>query len=413
MVARIKTLLLSSTSKDTFITLIGNGLVALGGMLFTVFVARALSPELFGIFSALFALAALFGSLADLGISSALVNFLPKLKDKRGVIISVTFWMQLAIAIVLFFITIGLIPIKNIVLPGSTIDNLIILAFVSFIISFNTFAQGILKAEKKFTWVTVVISLDSWSKLIFTVILFFSDILSVNTVLLATLASSSLATAVGLSRELKNIRPIFPKSYASQIFHYAKWIAIMRAFSVAIARVDVILLNALSSSFQAGIFAAAGRVALLFSLLVGSLGSVVAPRFSGFNHKLQVSQYLKKLVFLIGGISLLMIISIIFAPLIINLVFGAKYLPAIPVFRALTLAMIPFLLSIITTNPLIYTFNQPNFVAAATVVQVVILVALDFVFIPKFGAMGPTYSLAISNTIVLALTGYKLKTLLS
>lgn len=239
MVARIKTLLLSSTSKDTFITLIGNGLVALGGMLFTVFVARALSPELFGIFSALFALAALFGSLADLGISSALVNFLPKLKDKRGVIISVTFWMQLAIAIVLFFITIGLIPIKNIVLPGSTIDNLIILAFVSFIISFNTFAQGILKAEKKFTWVTVVISLDSWSKLIFTVILFFSDILSVNTVLLATLASSSLATAVGLSRELKNIRPIFPKSYASQIFHYAKWIAIMRAFSVAIARVEI------------------------------------------------------------------------------------------------------------------------------------------------------------------------------
>lgn len=409
---RITRLLWSSTSKDAFITLIGNASVAIGGMLFTVIAARALAPENFGVFSALFALVTLSGSLSDLGISSALVNFIPKLPANRHLILSITFWTQLVIALLLTLITLLFVPLHSRLFPGSLPIHLVVLAVWTFVAVFETFSQSLLKAEKKFVFTSIVMAVSSWLKLGFTFALFLVGEVNIQNILFAGVAASSLATAIGFAHELKNIRPLFPRPQAMEIFHFAKWIALMRVFSVAISRVDVILLNAMAGNFQAGIFSAASRVALLFALMVSTLGSVVAPRFSGFTKKEHTLSYLKKLTLLISGVAVLMLISMAFAPLIINLVFGPEYAPAIPVFRALVLAMLPFLFTIITVNPLIYTFNLPNFVAIATVVQVVSLIGLDLLLIPRYGAYGPIIALAASNLLVLLLTGRKLYSLL-
>jgi len=46
---------------------------------------------------------------------------------------------------------------------------------------------------------------------------------------------------------------------------------------------------------------------------------------------------------MVGGISLIMLSTVILADPLVRLIFGEEYLAAIPVFRAMTLAMIPFL----------------------------------------------------------------------
>ena len=409
MIKRIKSLLLSDTSKDAGVTMIGNVSITLAGMLFTVITARFLAPEKFGIFSALFALATLFGSLSDLGISSALVNFLPKVKSDRNLILSIIFWLQLIIAFILFCTALGFVPIRHLTLPGADLIHIFYLALLIIPLAFETFAISILRAEKHFTWVAAILSLDSWVKLIFTYLLLRFDLLNISSIFLASIAAASLATALGLSHEFKHIRRFFPKPQVLTIIKFAKWIALIRLFSVGISRIDVILLNAIGTSFDAGIFSAASRIALLFVLLVSSLGSVVAPRFSAFTTKNQVKSYLKKLTGLTLFVALGMLFSIALAPLIVNFVFGIEYQATIPVFRYLTLAMIPFLLAIITTNPLIYYFNKPDFVAKTTIVQVVTIIILDVLLIPQYGAIAPTISLGLANILVLGLTGYKLK----
>ena len=107
-----------------------------------------------------------------------------------------------------------------------------------------------------------------------------------------------------------------------------------------------------------------------------------------------------------------MIITIIFADPIVKLVFGSKYIQSIPIFQALTLAMIPFLLGVITTTPLIYSLNQPKFTSRITILQVLIIIGLDLVLIPRFQALGPVISLGIANTTILVLSGWKLYSLL-
>ena len=413
MFTKVKALLFSTTSRDTLISFIGLGTIAAVGMLFTVITARAMGPETFGLFTALNVIVTLASGVGDFGISAALVNFLPKMVDRRSVLISVTFWFQLLISffIGLTVLAIGLIP--GFIVPGSTSTHFIIVAFLTVIYIFQGFAVGLFNAEKKFLQSSIVQASDSIIKLILVSAIFFSERLNIEIALLANILSCAISVIYGLRNELSVIRPIFPKSQLTPIISFSRWIALTRIFSVMISRVDVLLLNLFVGAFQTGIFAAASRITLLFALLVSSIGSVTAPRFSSFINKKDIITYIKKVSLLVAGVSVFMLLTLIFAKPLILLVFGTKYLPSVPVFQALTIAMIPFLLSIITTQPLVYSFNQPHFMAKITILQVTLIVFMDILLIPKFFSLAPAISLGITNTIVLVISAYKLRILVT
>lgn len=408
MIPKIIKLLKTDTIKDTIVSLIGSVSIAGLGVLFTIVTARALGPSEFGILSVLTAIAVVVSSVGDLGISSALVNFLPKLKNQRQEIITFTFWFQLITAIILGLMVFVVLPFQNRIIPGSNTAQLVLTVMLTAVLIMENFAQGILRAERKFMLNSVSQISDAGVKLTFTAWVFFHNQLFIESALAFATISGIVGTIIGLSQEFKGISWFFPKHHFKNLFNFSKWIALTRIFSVAVSRIDVILLAALSSTFEAGIYAAASRITMLFTLMVSTLGSVIAPRFSAFNEKKQVTDYLKKISLLIGVIAIGMGLSALLAHPIVYIVFGAKYLSAIPVFQAMTFAMIPFLLGIITINPLIYSFNQPRFVAATTLIQVVLIVILDVILIPSYGAMAPAISLFLSNMIVLILTGYKL-----
>ncbi len=412
MLNKLRGILTAQTTKDTLISFLGLGTIAIVGMVFTVITARALGPTLFGIFSALNAVVTLLSSMGDLGLSSALVNFIPKLTDRRNVIISTVFWIQIATSVILA-LALALLGLKpDLIIPGSTTAHFIIIGILTGLYVLQGFALGIFNSERKFLFASILQGSDSVLKLVIVAGLFFTDSFNIEYALLANVVSCLLSVFWGLGRELSNIRRIFPRAQVLEIFHFAKWIALSRAFSVMISRVDVILLNLLVGGFQAGIFSAASRIALLFALLVSSISSVIAPRFSAFVNKDDIKLYLKKVTLMVGGIALFMIGTIIFADPLVRTIFGEKYLAAIPVFRALTLAMIPFLLSVITSQPLIYSFNQPKYFSRVTIFQVTILVILDLILIPRYGALGPTIALGIANTFLFGATATKLYLLL-
>jgi len=412
VINRVKALLFSQTSKDTFITLIGTGVSAFFGTVFTILLARSLSPAPFGVYSSLAAAITIITTLGDLGISSALVNFLPKMPGKRSKLISASFYFQSAISAAFTLLFAAAAFFHQNLIPGSLSSHFLIAALVTGLYILNQYGLGLLRAEKKFIAASWVLVIDSGVKFILVAALFLFRGLTIGQVLLANSVSVIASTVYALRHEFRQLSPLFPKVYLRKIFKFAKWIGLARAFSVAVARVDIILLNLLHSSFAAGIFSAAGRVTLLFTLLVSALGSVVAPRFSAFVDKKDTLAYLKKLIPLIGAISLAMIASVLLARPIITIVFGQEYINSIPVFQALGLAMIPFLFSIVTTNPIIYTFNQPRFFAHITILQVVVLVVLDLILIPHHGALAPCYSIGVSNLLVFTLSSVKLARLL-
>ena len=408
MIARVKAIVLSSTFLDTFYSLLGNAGVALGGMLFTIILARNLSPAQFGIYSSLWALSVLASSIGDMGLSSALVNFVPKLPQNRNQYVGLTLYLQLGISLFLFLILVVLSPFSDQIIPGSTPYLQFLAAAMTLIYILDNFGLSLLKAEKKFFLSSLIQTIESGNKLLWLFLAAVLGMVSIPLAILVAVFAAIVTTIICLKNEFPQIRWFWPKVQLLEIFTFTKWIALMRVFSVAVARIDILILGKMAGSYEAGIFAAGSRLAILFTLVVSSLSSVVAPSFSSHTSKKQLISYIQKTTVLISLIAAGMLFSALLARPIILLVFGEKYLEAVPVFVALTFAMIPFLLSIITVNPLIYAFNQPAYVAWITVIQVVALVVLDIYLIPTFGALGPTISLGITNTLVLVLTTIKL-----
>lgn len=410
---RIKRLLLSQTIKDTLISFLGLGFAAAVGFVFTVILARVLGPEQFGIFSAITALIAIVYSTGDLGIASALINFIPKLREKRSVLIGTTFLFENVVAVVILIIFSIFAIFHQTIIPGSLTNQLLIAGVLAINYLFIGYIQGIFTADRRFLGYSFTQIIDAGVKIIIVFILLSMSRLSIETALAANVVSTILTILITFGRELIKVKPVFEKEIFNKLFSFAKWIAVTRVFSVFVSRIDVILLNLLSNSFEAGIFAAANRITLLFSLLVSSLGSVINPRFSGFDNNKKVISYIKKLLGLITLVSIFMLIAALFAKPIINIVFGNKFVSAIPVFQALTVAMIPFIFSLATTPALIYTFNQPRFVARLTAFQVVSMVIIEIVLIPRLGSFAPPIALGVTNIVVLMVTGIKLFHLLT
>jgi len=179
-----------------------------------------------------------------------------------------------------------------------------------------------------------------------------------------------------------------------------------------VSRVDVLLINILASSYLAGIYSAANRVTLVFALLISSLNSVVNPRFSSFNTKEKIRNYIKKLFVFVALFAALMLVMIILAEPLITFVYGDKYAQAIPVFRALTLGMIPFLFSIVVTPPLLYSYGQSSLFAKTAALQVTSMILLEIILIPKLGAFAPAIALGTTNAIATLFLGIKLNFLL-
>lgn len=409
---KIKRLFFSQTSRDALISFSGLGIIAMVGMIFTVITARAFGPTAFGLFSALNAIVTLLSSIGDFGISAALVNFLPKVTDRRQTIISVTFWFQVIVSLIISLILITLSAFHQSIVPGSQTVHFIIISVLTGAYILQGFALGIFNAEKKFFQASFIQGLDSTVKLVIVTSLFFSNSMNIELALLANVFSCFLSLIYGFAGEFKNIRPIFPRAQLAEVFAFSKWIALSRFFSVMISRVDILLLNLMVGGFEAGIFAAASRITLLFALLVSSLGAVISPRFSAFSRRHEILAYLKKVSLLVTGVSIFMLLTILVADPLIKIIFGAKFTASIPVFQALTVAMIPFLFTVVTVPPLLYSFNQPRFLAKITIIQTVVLVVLDILLIPTYRAFGPVISLAVSNLLVFSFTAFKLFSLL-
>jgi O-antigen/teichoic acid export membrane protein len=405
--SKAKTLAFSSTARDTYILFIGNVISAFLGFLFTLLVARALSVSDFGIFSAANNLVLIMVSVTDLGVTSGIVNFVAKMRNdgkerkemefiKAGFLTRILSISVIALLMILFA---PFISTKLLATPDPSV------AVWTAIIALGFFAWGffpfVLQARKKFLQSAMVdISLGS-SRVIFTFLLFIFGLLTVNLSLAVFAASAVVGGFTGMIIVGFKFWKSKPKiSIYKRLLRFSGWLGVNKIVSAISGRLDVAMLAAMVGATATGFYSIPSRLATFVVVLASSFTSVLSPRFAAFKDDEKAKHYLKKatlaLVPIIAGI----ILWIIIAKPFIVLLFGEKYLPAVPVFQALTASMIPFLMTVPSVSAIIYAMEKPVYIGSYSFVHLALTFVLNLIFIPRFDALGPTITFGIVHIIL-------------
>lgn len=398
----------SKTARSLYWVFTGNGILIVLTFFTTILVANSVTKAENGIFLALLTLANLFSDLGEAGLGSSLSSFIPGLllepnqanQQETQKYLATAFKLELIIGLVLGGVLALLaVPLSHWLFASTEPVNVILTALITFVLVLFGFSNFALSAFKKFREVSLINIFYSLVRLALLVLLMFIFKVSLFWVLVVYLVSFTLGWFYSLLF-LKS-RFLFAKAskvHAKKLLKFSSFLAIQKIFISVSSRLDLLMLVPLSSAVEAGIYGIAQRFSLVYPLVIGSLGQVLAPQFAEFANGKHALKFFKKTSVVVGILLLSELAFLIFAqPMITILV--PKYIEAIPVFQVLLLSMTGFIVATPFVSFLIYTLKKPQVTTFASLIQLVVIFIANLYFIPKFGRFAPAIGIGIGNTV--------------
>lgn len=334
--------------KNSIIISIGTFVMAILNFLFHVYVGRVLSPAEYGVFGALMALFLLIALPAG-AISTAIMKFTAEANDKKeykkiGLIRKKIFNKAVFYGIIAFLIIIALsVPLMN-YLKLTSFSSIAIVGFTFIFAMILPVNRGILLGMKKFKEYSINNVIESVSRLVLVIIL-----LTIGFKSNAAIFVYGLGYLIAFIIIFTQIKETKINKYESKEkinlkpFYYIMFIVLLsNLFIQAIINVPTLLIKHYASSEFTGFWNAALNLARVSLFVTGSIALVMFPEIAekkeDFHHKKTFRKALA--LTLIAGF-LFAIFVAIFSKLIITILYGNPYLPAVPILSWLGFAMIP------------------------------------------------------------------------
>jgi O-antigen/teichoic acid export membrane protein len=190
------------------------------------------------------------------------------------------------------------------------------------------------------------------------------------------------------------------KDIYSKLLRFSGWLGVNRAISSISGRLDVQMLAAMAGATVTGFYSISSRLALFIVLLISSFSSVLAPRLASFGDKERERVYVKKAFLATIPFILGVIFWIVIAEPFITILFGTKYLPSVPYFRALAASMIPFIVTAPSVPTIIYAIKKPIYIGVFSFFQLIAIFLINLILIPKVGAFAPSIAFGVVYIIL-------------
>lgn len=373
--------------------------------------ARWAGPGQFGIYVTGLAIGIILTDSLELAISNSIVNFGAKSDRLSLGLIKYGFYLKLFTGLILGGVLLALRrPVAGLI-DLQLIGPLTVVACFIPVIFLQRFPRSVLQSQKRF-WADSGLEVStSLFRLLLIVWFYFSGKLSAETGLLAYLGGAAAAFAVGSSLISWNFlaAPV-DKTVRSRFFHFQKWLTVGFILAAIHGRIDSTIVLKLAGAEITGIYQSAYRFFMPVVQFSGALALVFAPRFASFAGLDESRRYLKKAAKLTGLLSLGVLLIIPLAPYLVELIFGREYLGAVLPARILSLGFSLFIVSAPFTAYLIYSVNRTKIFALINLLQLILLIGLDYWLIPAFGAAGAAGATSITLVIInLLIIGLSLK----
>ena len=176
-----------------------------------------------------------------------------------------------------------------------------------------------------------------------------------------------------------------------ELFHLSKWVTLSTMCTMFLMRMEVLMLQSLSTPEAVGIYNSANQLAMIFPLVSGALTVSLLPKISAYKTDLDLFIYIKKVCRIIPVVLAAILPLVLCSRSMIPVIFGIKYAQSAGIFQVLLFA---FAIGIVL-NPIslvFFTINQVRFLSAINIFQLIIAVPLNLYLIPRYGALGASWT---------------------
>jgi O-antigen/teichoic acid export membrane protein len=406
-----KTVDLAKSSKgfqQSFITIVGNTIATTISAIAFIFISRALGPSLFGEFSFGFSIIMIISRINDLGINSALMKYVGQTTNinKINTYFSISLRIKLIISAILFIIGIFFYPFLNNIF---NLNHPKIILF-SFTLGLSTVylehLNAMLQSLHRFYQAVLTNIFQAITKIIGIFILLYFEIKNV-TVLFSFYILAPLAPIFAYKKLLPHNIQILIKlvnsKEKSELYNMAKHTGLANISTVLVSQVSVIFVQAYLTSYETGILGGISKIQMLFSLLASSLSNVLFPRVSRYKEKHDIMSYLKKSFIILVLTYIGLLISFLLAKPMIIFSIGSEYLTGLNVLYIL-LAAVFTMIATVPFTALFYSYNRNTYFSISGFLQVILILAGNFILIPKMGLIGTAYTQLITRVVLLIFT---------
>ena len=396
---KIREIFLTSTFKQSSLTMFGTVTNGFLGAVFYILVARYLGPAQFGLFSIATLVLNMVADIGDLGTNTGLVRFVSANRidnpEKANRFLKLGFEVKLIAAFVIGIVGVSLSSwITVFLFKKPELAPLLRIAFIGVSGSLLfSFILTTLQAYERF-WSWSLIQVISNAGRIVLIFLFFRFInVSAFTSMGAYILIPMLGFVGGLfvtSTKFFNVKGEITE--IKDFFHYNKWVALFTLIAAVSGRLDSFLTARYLTVFEIGIYSAATRVTQIVPQLVGAISTVVAPKMANVGSKKELVEYIKKTQIFVIAIAILGILSIPVVSYFIPILFGSAYTASVPIFIVLLFAMLVLLISIPIHTAVFYYFSYPKLFVYISTGHLLIVALAGYFFIPTYGVMAIAYS---------------------
>ncbi len=326
---KIKTI---SGIKWTFAGSITQRILSFGA---TVILARILTPADFGLFALAFVMIDGFGIFKSLGFDSALVR---RKDEDIHKACNTAFFLIPTMGLILFIILFILAPIGAKFLNHPDVANIIRALAIIFVIScFGKVPQTILYRDMKFKYKSVA-EVSATATYVVTAVVLALTNHGVWSLVIAYILKNVVQISIEWCFSGWKPKFEFDKTVAWDMFHFGKFVLVGGIIGFLYSNLDNIVVGKLLGVTMLGYYAIAMNASnMLNDYILGRVGLIMYPAYSKIQEDLDdVKQVMLKAIKYISFIAFPFSFGLfIFAPDILRLVFGQKWLPATNILRIL------------------------------------------------------------------------------
>lgn len=389
-------------SRSTLWMLVARMLSMGVSLLTTIFIARTLGPGNFGQLSYAISFVGIFSFIASLGIDNVLYRELIKYPDKRKEFLGSAFIIRLcagtttAISIVLSAILFSQDDVSMV---------LIFILSATFIFNSINIINYEFQARVKSKYPSIILLTVTLTLNILKVLVIFFDKGVIFLTLVLLLEPILYGTLYWIFYESKLGERVldwkFDKRIAITLLKDSWPLIFSAAFALIYSRIDQVFIKHMIDVQAVGIYDSAVRIAEVWyfipSIIITSLfPAIVNAKIA--SEKIYHSRLIRLGLLLILLSSGAAILTTIFAPFIIKILYGAAFMNGVIILQVYVWSGIAIALGNLVNNYLI-TENYRRILFLVYLIPTISNVVLNLIWIPQYGLVGSAYATLVSYSL--------------